>query len=105
MTRSVDIKQSVIALHARAQRLFDELREGSRDEQLRGVTRASYGEGEQFAHQLVTGHAVSIGLKVRQDDACNTYMVWPGRDRQAPAIVIGSHLDSVAGGGNFDGAR
>jgi N-carbamoyl-L-amino-acid hydrolase len=34
----------------------------------------------------------------------NTYMVWPGLDRQAPAIVIGSHLDSVLGGGNYDGA-
>ena len=31
-------------------------------------------------------------------------MTLPGRDRAAPALVIGSHLDSVPHGGNFDGA-
>jgi len=98
------ILQSVNALQARAQQLFDALRDGSRDVQHGGVTRDSYGPGEQFAHTLMANHARALGLEVRHDDACNTYMVWPGRDRQAPAIVIGSHLDSVANGGNFDGA-
>jgi N-carbamoyl-L-amino-acid hydrolase len=31
-------------------------------------------------------------------------MTLPGRDRAAPVLVIGSHLDSVPHGGNFDGA-
>ena len=31
-------------------------------------------------------------------------MTRPGRDRTAPRVVIGSHLDSVPHGGNFDGA-
>jgi N-carbamoyl-L-amino-acid hydrolase len=31
-------------------------------------------------------------------------MTLPGRDRSAPVLVIGSHLDSVPHGGNFDGA-
>ena len=104
MKNVIDIKQSVTTLHSRTQQLFDDLRNGSRDHGVGGVTRDSYGPGEQFAHELVARHALTIGLEVRHDDACNTYMVWPGRDRQAPAIVIGSHLDSVAGGGNFDGA-
>lgn len=104
MHSDIDFKQSLTTLRARAQQLFDDLRNGSRDHGVGGVTRDSYGPGEQFAHDLVARHARSIGLEVRHDDACNTYMVWPGRDRQVPAIVIGSHLDSVAGGGNFDGA-
>jgi len=104
MKNVIDIKQSVTALHSRAQQLFDDLRNGSSDHGVGGVTRDSYGPGEQFAHDLVARHALFIGLEVRHDDACNTYMVWPGRDREASAIVIGSHLDSVAGGGNFDGA-
>ena len=104
MRNAIDIKQFVIALHTRAQRLFDDLRDGSLDHAAGGVTRDSYGAGEQFAHDLVARHAVSIGLEVRRDAACNTYMVWPGRDREASFIVIGSHLDSVAGGGNFDGS-
>lgn len=104
MKNVIDSKQSVTTLYARAQQLFDALRHGSRDHDAGGVTRDAYGPGEQFAHDLVARHALSLGLEVRHDDACNTYMVWPGRDRQAPAIIIGSHLDSVAGGGNFDGA-
>ncbi len=31
-------------------------------------------------------------------------MTLPGRDRRAPRIIIGSHLDSVPHGGNYDGA-
>jgi N-carbamoyl-L-amino-acid hydrolase len=31
-------------------------------------------------------------------------MTLPGRDRSVPRILIGSHLDSVPQGGNFDGA-
>jgi N-carbamoyl-L-amino-acid hydrolase len=31
-------------------------------------------------------------------------MTLPGRDRRAPGIIMGSHLDSVPQGGNFDGA-
>ena len=31
-------------------------------------------------------------------------MTLPGKDRGAPSLMTGSHLDSVANGGNFDGA-
>jgi len=90
--------------HAQAQALFDALRKGSLDHVRGGVTRDTYGAGEAYAHALLAKHAAEIGLEVKQDHMCNTYMVLPGRDRGLPAIVIGSHLDSVAGGGNFDGA-
>lgn len=69
-----------------------------------GITRASYGEGEQFAHAFLRAEAAALGLRVAQDAALNSYMTLPGRDSRAPAIMIGSHLDSVAQGGNFDGA-
>src|SRR3990170_2412818 len=98
------MKQAVGNLRARAQQLFDALRSGSLDRELGGVSRDSYGPGEQFAHDLVAHHAAAIGLEVRHDDARNSFMVWAGSDPDLPAVVIGSHLDSVAGGGNFDGA-
>jgi len=98
------LKNHVLDLHLQASQLFDDLRAGSVDVVHRGVTRDTYGQGEQFAHELVEKHARSLGLEIRHDHMRNTYMVWPGRDRQAPAIVIGSHLDSVLGGGNYDGA-
>ena len=98
------LKNHVLALHPQASQLFDDLRAGSVDVVNRGVTRDTYGQGEQFAHDLVEKHALKLGLEIRHDHMRNTYMVWPGVDRQAPAIVIGSHLDSVLGGGNYDGA-
>ena len=69
-----------------------------------GITRASYGPGEQYAHGLMAETARDLGLEVRADLAGNTYMTLAGRDRTAPRIIAGSHLDSVAQGGNYDGA-
>lgn len=82
--------------------VFDRLRAASVD--VRGVTRASYGEGEQAAHGLMAEIAAGLGLEVSQDAAANTYMTWPGQDRSAAMRMVGSHLDSVPQGGNFDGA-
>ncbi|MGE0797116.1 MAG: hydantoinase/carbamoylase family amidase [Lautropia sp.] len=84
-------------------RLFDDLLAATRDP-AGGVTRASYGEGEQAAHAIVARQARAMALEVSQDAALNTYLTWPGADRSAPRLVIGSHLDSVRCGGNFDGA-
>lgn len=85
-------------------RLFDELRNrtgGGRPE--RGVTRTSYGLGEQIAHEMVQREARRMGMHCEIDSACNLYMTLKGR-KEGPAIFIGSHLDSVPTGGNYDGA-
>lgn len=82
--------------------LFDRLRAASRDEP--GVTRASYGAGERAAHALLAEAARAAGLRVAVDAIGTLRMTLPGRDPALPAVVIGSHLDSVPHGGNFDGA-
>jgi beta-ureidopropionase / N-carbamoyl-L-amino-acid hydrolase len=85
-----------------AQRLFDDLARETAD--VPGVTRDSYGKGEQIAHDLVRGVARSLDLEIASDPAGNLYMTLPGRDRTLPAWFVGSHLDSVLHGGNYDGA-
>jgi N-carbamoyl-L-amino-acid hydrolase len=70
----------------------------------RGIVRDSYGVGEQAAHDLIRTAATAIGLEVGIDAIGNLFMTLPGRDRRAPRIIIGSHLDSVPQGGNYDGA-
>jgi beta-ureidopropionase / N-carbamoyl-L-amino-acid hydrolase len=70
----------------------------------RGIVRDSYGKGEQAAHDLVGAAARTIGLETTLDAIGNLTMTLPGRDRRAPCILIGSHLDSVPQGGNYDGA-
>jgi beta-ureidopropionase / N-carbamoyl-L-amino-acid hydrolase len=70
----------------------------------RGIVRDSYGAGEQAAHDIVRAAAEQIGLEVAVDAIGNLFMTLPGKDRRAPRVLIGSHLDSVPQGGNFDGA-
>lgn len=87
---------------ALAQRLFDALRERTFDGV--GVTREAYGRGEEIAHALVRAEAEALGLEISVDFAGNMYMTLPGADRSLPRIILGSHLDSVPQGGNYDGA-
>ncbi|MBR0644883.1 hydantoinase/carbamoylase family amidase [Plastoroseomonas hellenica] len=85
-----------------AARLFDTLRERSFDGV--GITREAYGPGERMAHALVRAEAEALGLEARSDPVGNLYLTLPGTDRAAKRVVLGSHLDSVQQGGNFDGA-
>ena len=85
-----------------ATRLFAELHAATRDP-AGGVTRAAYGPGERIAHAMVRSEAERLGLEVAVDPAGNLLMTWPGLDRSRPAVVVGSHLDSVAQGGDYDG--
>jgi len=45
-----------------------------------------------------------LGLDISIDPIGNLMMTLRGRDRDARRLMIGSHLDSVPQGGNFDGA-
>ncbi|MFK7995045.1 MAG: hydantoinase/carbamoylase family amidase [Granulosicoccus sp.] len=85
-----------------ARRLFEQLATQTADSP--GVTRASFGEGEALAHAMVITEAKRIGLEHRKDAIGNLYITLPGIDRKAPRLMIGSHLDSVPHGGNYDGA-
>jgi len=87
---------------ALAERLFEELRAATHDGV--GITREAYGPGERKAHQIVRAAADAAGLETRADPAGNLLMTLPGSDRAAKRVVLGSHLDSVRSGGNFDGA-
>lgn len=69
-----------------------------------GITRDTYGLGEQEAHNLIARIAAELGLETRTDAALNLYVTLPGRDRSRPCVMTGSHLDSVPRGGNYDGA-
>lgn len=82
--------------------LFGELERATR--RGRGIVRDSYGPGEQAAHDIVRTAAERLGLEVSIDAIGNLAMTLPGKDRRAPRILMGSHLDSVPQGGNFDGA-
>lgn len=69
-----------------------------------GYTRPSYSPLESAAHGVIERHLERLGLQVWRDAALNLFARLPGRDRTAPALHVGSHLDTVAMGGAYDGA-
>lgn len=89
-------------LRALATTMFDDLKrlagEGI------GISRETYGAGEQAAMEYCAGVAEREGLASRFDEAANFVIELPGRDLHAPMVICGSHLDSVPQGGNYDGA-
>ncbi|KVP85345.1 hydantoinase/carbamoylase family amidase [Burkholderia ubonensis] len=93
--------QPLAELTALAGQWFDEIRALSADGA--GVTRESYGASETAAAQRLAEHAEREGLAVRTDRAANLVFSLPDADPQASAIWVGSHLDSVPHGGNYDG--
>lgn len=96
------LDQAVLARASTATAMFSDLASNTHDGD--GITRASYGDGEQYAHACMARYARAIGLEIASDAAGNTYATLPGSERSLAPIIIGSHLDSVAQGGNFDGA-
>ena len=98
----LNLRSAVDAAMPLAIELLDALRKHTAD--TAGVSRDSYGAGEQFAHDLLQRTVQELGLETRVDFAGNLYMTLPGRDRAAPGWITGSHLDSVPMGGNYDGA-
>lgn len=68
-----------------------------------GITRESYGPGESAAADYLREFAQAEGLQVSTDRAANLLFRFPGADEDGSVVRIGSHLDSVPQGGNYDG--
>ena len=66
-----------------------------------GVTRPSYSEVEGAALQVIEKAARDAGLASRRDAAAN--LVAELHPKKEKAVWLGSHLDSVPEGGNYDG--
>lgn len=72
-------------------------------EQSGGVTRAAFTSEDRAVKDLVSGYMKEAGLKVYEDAVGNLIGRKEGQNLDAPAIITGSHLDTVSHGGNFDG--
>lgn len=70
-----------------------------------GVTRASYGPGEQLAIDYLIRVAVKHGLAHTTDRAGNVVFHLQSFNQRPNQkyVLCGSHADSVAQGGNYDG--
>jgi len=67
------------------------------------VTRVSFTDEERAAKDKVVTYMKEAGLSVHEDAAGNLFGRREGRNPDSPSVLIGSHVDSVYNGGNFDG--
>ena len=68
-----------------------------------GVSRVAFSDADIAGRAYVKRLMEAAGLEVRIDAAGNLIGRREGTDRKLPAIVVGSHTDSVPHGGNYDG--
>ncbi|NQF15918.1 Zn-dependent hydrolase [Brevibacillus sp. HB1.3] len=68
-----------------------------------GITRLSFTPEERAAKDLVTGFMKEAGLTVREDEVGNLIGRKEGKNPAAPVVLVGSHIDSVPNGGDYDG--
>ena len=90
----IDVARVIADLRELARRTSDE----------RGAQRVCWtpvwAEARRFLSELLG----ELGLDTELDTAGNLWARLEGRDPAAPAVVVGSHLDSVPDGGWLDGA-
>ncbi len=68
-----------------------------------GVSRVAYSDADVAGRAYAMGLMRAAGLDPHIDAAGNITGTRAGSDPALKPIVIGSHIDSVPGGGNFDG--
>jgi N-carbamoyl-L-amino-acid hydrolase len=97
-------------VHINRDRLWASLMElkqiGAYDDEatgLRGVRRLALTDADAEARRRCVDWMLQAGLEVRVDRIGNVYATRPGRDRSLPCVLMGSHIDTVATGGAFDG--
>lgn len=88
---------------AQMQKLFEELKAIGKNEE-GGITRLSYSLEFGQAQALISSYMKTAGMKVEIDPIGNLIGTYEGDAPSLPAVVSGSHLDTVRNGGAFDGA-
>lgn len=68
-----------------------------------GVSRVAYSDADKLGREYVFGLMKGAKLEVTIDAAGNLIGKRAGRDNSLKPLLIGSHIDSVPEGGNYDG--
>jgi N-carbamoyl-L-amino-acid hydrolase len=82
---------------------FDELCKIGRTKQT-GVNRPVFSQSHLEARKWFRKKTLEAGLEFHIDGAGNHSALLKSHQKDAPALLLGSHLDSVPDGGRYDGA-
>lgn len=69
----------------------------------RGITRLAFTAADREGQEYIINLMHEAGLTVRKDQIGNIIGRLEGTDSTLPAVLTGSHLDTVVEGGKFDG--
>ncbi len=87
----------------RLQQDLRELSEIGRNSDDGGLYRMAFTEADMQAKDWLTRRIEAAGLVAGRDGAGNVTGLLPGRDRDAPRVLVGSHIDTVPCAGTLDG--
>jgi N-carbamoyl-L-amino-acid hydrolase len=68
-----------------------------------GCRRLALSDEDRAGRDWLVGRMQALGLAVRIDAIGNIIGILPGQN-EGPAVILGSHIDTVASGGKYDGA-
>lgn len=91
------------ALSEQVENMIEWLASHGKDER-NGVSRLLYDPAWIAAQRAIEAKMNDLGLRVYYDDVGNLFGHATGRDPQARVVLTGSHVDTVIGGGKYDGA-
>lgn len=94
---------STIRPGSRAVSRCDELALPPFSDSATGLTRTYLSPAYHAALDRLAGWMAEAGMVVRRDAAMNLIGRYEGAEAGAPALVIGSHIDSVSNAGAYDG--
>ena len=83
--------------------LWHDIADVGRDATTGGYRRYAWTADDTLLREWFTARARERGLDVVTDRAGNLWAWWGDPDADGPGLVVGSHLDSVPGGGAYDG--
>lgn len=85
----------------RARELVEAVAACGRNAPGHGVSRLALTEPDRQAREIIAGEMRELGMTVHTDACCNLWGVLSSG--KEPGVIIGSHLDSVPEGGDYDG--
>jgi hydantoinase/carbamoylase family amidase len=105
-------KHDFSALKVDEQRLMKNLHQGcefgaawryGQDPTETGMARLSLNDADKQVRDWFTKTAQSLGCKTSVDQMGNQFAVREGKNKTAPPVMMGSHLDTQPTGGRYDG--
>src|SRR5689334_22220894 len=85
------------------ERMWADLAPVGRSASSTGYFRQPFATAERECHLWFVEQCRARGLRVEQDGNGNTVAWWEAAEAALPAVLTGSHLDSVLDGGAYDG--